>query len=159
MKALLLIICFCGVSYAQTVVYDKFSDKTYYKSKEVEVYRNKGGLLLDNPARVVIQALRVSGDDAEYALLFQVDSYNWQFTRDCTVRVLADGKRYELPCSREDSHAYTLVNSVYVTEGLVLKISAEDFKSCYLAPDFPSPFAVLREAVGKHAARKSGREH
>jgi hypothetical protein len=41
--------------------------------------------------------------------------------------------------------------------GLFLMIDrlVPDWQKRYLAPDFPSPFAVLREAIGKGAARKS----
>jgi hypothetical protein len=41
--------------------------------------------------------------------------------------------------------------------GLFLMIDrlVPDWQKRFLAPDFPSPFAVLREAIGKRAARKS----
>lgn len=131
MKVLLLIVALASATYGQTAVYDKFSDSTYYKSKRVQVYRNRGGLLVYSPAKVDAQTGRSGAD--KYTLILSVDSYSWQFARDCSVQILADTKRYSLACSVEYSNAFTLVRSVYVTEGLVVRITANEFKDILTA--------------------------
>jgi hypothetical protein len=128
MRALLLILLLAVSAQSQTLIYDKFTDREYYQSKQIEVYRNKGGLLLYNPARVQIQALRLLRP-SQFALRLYVDSFDWQFIQGCVVHILADGKRFQIPCTVTHSDAYNLGRSVYVTESLSASMSVADYES------------------------------
>lgn len=126
MRPLLLILVLALPATAQTLEYDKFTGLDYYKSKRIEIYRNKGGVLAYNPARVQVQAVKALRKPT-YTLLIDVDSYDWQFINDCTIRVLADDHQLAFPCTVTNSHAYTLARSVYVTESLSVSVPAGDY--------------------------------
>jgi hypothetical protein len=130
MKALLLILALAFSVSAQTTDYDKFTDTSIFTTKRVQVYRNKGGLLVYSPAAVALQVVRTTASN-DYTLWLDVDSYDWQFTQGCSIRILADGKRYEYPCKTERSHAYSMRYSVYVNEFLGVRIRAADFNAHY----------------------------
>lgn len=127
MKTLLICLVFAVSASAQTLDYDKFTGTDYYKSKRVEVYRKKGGVLAYNPAAVEAQSFKVLKKPG-FTLSLKVDSFDWQFTSACMVRFLADDKRYEYPCDVADSRAYSLGRDVYVREDLQVPIPAEDFR-------------------------------
>lgn len=128
MKPLLWLLLLTIPVSAQTLEYDKFTDTSSYKSKRIEVYRSRGGLLVYNPARVMVQTVKIVGKP-DLRMLLTVDSFDWQFTRSCVIRFLADDKRYEYQCEVLDSNAYSLARDVYVQEYLGILIPPSDFRS------------------------------
>lgn len=130
MKTWLIVIAllFPPTLSAQTLEYDEFTGTDYYKSKRVEIYRNRGGLLLYNPAAVAARSVKVLRKPG-FTLSLSVESYDWQFIRSCTIRFLADSKRYEYPCHVVNSRAYSLGRDVYVREDLQIAIPAEEFRA------------------------------
>lgn len=91
-----------GVS-AQTLHTDKFSNQSWYMSKEVKVYSAKSGLLVYNPGKVSMRTMSsatasLGGADRAYSVWFEVDSSDWQFAgRECVIWTIADGNRQRFP--------------------------------------------------------------
>lgn len=123
MKALILTLALPILVVAQTTRYDKFTDTTFTLSKEVEVYRNRGGVLVYNPASVRLQMV-LSDKSSIPVLGLTVSSFDWQFARDCEIRIIADARRETLPCKVVSARPFSLARSVYVRE--VLTITSAD---------------------------------
>lgn len=115
MKPILLILLLTVTASTQTTTYDKYSDTTVTRSKEVRLYRNSGGLLVYFPDEV--SATLYSSPKSGPTLSLRVNSFRWQFTdKMCKVYALADGERIVLPCKVASYNAYRLRRDIYVTE-------------------------------------------
>lgn len=85
MKTLLLVLVLSIASFAQSVNYDKFDDKTTISGERVRV------------AGILMQPQAVEKDNKLYYFLtFRSASNEWRFLRSRTLIFLADGERINL---------------------------------------------------------------
>lgn len=119
MKPLLLILALTVSASAQTTTHDPFTNTTVTASKQVRLYRNSGGLLVYFPDEV--SATVFTSPNAVTVLALRVNSFRWQFTRDCKVYFIADGERTVLPCELATHSVYSLRRNVYVRETITVK--------------------------------------